>query len=264
VEEQPLYRAENTVVMELTDYALTNRADWDRKADSYEAMHGAQLQRSPMAWGCWSIPEAQLHVLDPVAGKEILEFGCGAARWSIALTELGAKCVGLDNSERQLEHARGLMHSAGFDFPLIHASADAAPFPDESFDIVFCDHGAMSFCDPHRTVPEVARLLRSGGLFAFSASTPLLNVCWDEHEDRVDERLHANYFEQYRFEDASSVCFSLPYGQWIALFRRCGFAVEDLIELRPPVASETTYGDFVAHGWARKWPAEQIWRLRRV
>jgi hypothetical protein len=29
--------------------------------------------------------------------------------------------------------------------------------------IVFCDHGAMNFADPYRTVPEVARLLRPGG-----------------------------------------------------------------------------------------------------
>lgn len=217
-----------------------------------------------MAWGAWSIPETELRVLGDVAEKDILEFGCGAARWSIALTKLGARCVGLDNSERQLEHARNLMRSAGLAFPLIHAAAEEVPLPDASFDIVFCDHGAMTFCDPHRTVPEAARLLRPGGLFAFSAPTPILNVCWNAREDRVDDCLHANYFEQHRFEDSTSVVFSLPYGQWIALFRRCGFTVEDLIELRAPEGAETTYTDFVSHEWARKWPAEQIWRVRRI
>ena len=34
------------------------------------------------------------------------------------------------------------------------ASAERVPFRDASFDLVFCDHGAMSFCDPDRTVPE--------------------------------------------------------------------------------------------------------------
>jgi SAM-dependent methyltransferase len=253
----------NDEVMELTDHALKNRADWDRKSDSYEAAHASQLQRHPTGWGCWSIPEAELRVLGDVKGKDILEFGCGAARWSIALSQLGARCVGLDNSERQLEHARALMRSADVEFPLVHSSAEAVPLPDESFDIVFCDHGAMTFADPHRTVPEASRLLRPGGLLAFSAATPILNICWNEVEDRIDERLHANYFEQHRFEDASSVVFSLPYGQWIALFRRCGFIIEDLIELRAPVEPETTYTDFVRHDWARKWPAEQIWRVRR-
>src|SRR6202011_4439836 len=111
-------------------------------------------------------------VLGEVRGKDVLELGCGAAQWSIALALLGARCVGLDNSERQLAHARRLMSEAGVTFPLVHASAEDVPLPAASFDVVFCDHGAMSFADPERTVPEAARLLRPGGLFAFNAESP--------------------------------------------------------------------------------------------
>ena len=107
-------------------------------------------------------------------------------------------------------------------------------------------------------------MLRQGGLLAFSAATPILNVCWNESEDRVDDRLHANYFDQRRFEDASSVNFSLPYGGWIALFRRNGFTIEDLIELRPPEDAQTTYMDYAPISWARAWPAEQIWRVKKL
>jgi SAM-dependent methyltransferase len=57
-------------------------------------------------------------------GKDILELGCGAARWSTELARMGARPVGLDNSARQLEHARGLMTGAGVEFPLVHASAE--------------------------------------------------------------------------------------------------------------------------------------------
>jgi len=42
-----------------------------------------------------------------------------------------------------------------------------------SFDIVFCDHGAMTFADRHRTVPQAARVLRPGGLFAFNVGSIL-------------------------------------------------------------------------------------------
>ncbi|TMC92230.1 MAG: class I SAM-dependent methyltransferase, partial [Chloroflexi bacterium] len=82
----------------------------------------------------------------------MLELGCGAARWSIALAKLGARPVGLDLSSQQLQHARRLMQEAGVEFPLIEASAEEVPLPDTSFDIVFCDWGAMTFCDPYRTV----------------------------------------------------------------------------------------------------------------
>ena len=60
-----------------------------------------------------------------------------------------------------------------------------------------------------------------------------------------------------------AVNFQLPFGEWIALFRRCGFAVEDLIELRPPADATSSYRTEQDREWARRWPLEQIWRVRR-
>src|SRR5947207_14908868 len=104
--------------MEISEDARKNRAYWDREADSYEALHGEQLANEPLAWGVWSIPESDLRVLGDVRGKDVLEFGCGAARWSVGLAKLGARCIGLDNSEKQLAYARQFMQAAGVDFPL--------------------------------------------------------------------------------------------------------------------------------------------------
>jgi len=64
------------------------------------------LARHGAAWGVWQIPEDEIHALGEVAGKDVLELGCGAAQWSIELAGRGARPVGLDLSERQLEHAR--------------------------------------------------------------------------------------------------------------------------------------------------------------
>jgi ubiquinone/menaquinone biosynthesis C-methylase UbiE len=119
----------------------------------------------------WQLPESELRVLGDVAGKDVLELGCGAAQWSILLARAGARVVGLDYSERQLEHARASLTGAGVEVQLVHASAESVPFPDESFDIVFADHGANRFVDPYAWVPEAARVLRRGGLLAFSEST---------------------------------------------------------------------------------------------
>jgi cyclopropane fatty-acyl-phospholipid synthase-like methyltransferase len=60
----------------------------------------------------------------------VLEFGCGAAQWSIALHAQGANTIALDLSERQLEHARKLMRKAAIEFPLVCASAERTPFAD--------------------------------------------------------------------------------------------------------------------------------------
>ena len=248
----------------LTEHAARNRASWDAYSDEYQARHGDQLADSGgFAWGTTQIPESQLLVLGDVAGKHILEFGCGAAQWSIALAKLGAWPVGLDLSARQLEHARRLMAEAGVTFPLINASAEAVPMPDASFDIVFCDHGAMSFADPYRTIPEAARLLRTGGLFAFNHQAPIETICWPAGADRVGETLALDYFGLHRIED-DEVSFQLPHGEWIRLFRANGFVVEDLIEPRPATDAVSSYRDAESLAWSRRWPSEEIWRLRRT
>jgi hypothetical protein len=78
----------------------------------------------------------------------------------------------------------------------------------------------------------------------------------------VDERPRNNYFEHRGFEGQQAVDFQLPYGEWIRLFRANGFVVEDLIELRPPADATSSY-DLVSVEWARRLPAEHIWKVRK-
>ncbi len=245
------------------DPAPTNRGWWNAESDGYQRRHGRALEKAPSAWGTWRIPESSVRVLGEVDGRDVLEFGCGAAQWSIALAREGARAVGLDLSEVQLAHGRRLAAAAGCRVPLVQASAESAPFAGESFDVVFCDHGAMSFARPERTVAEAARLLRPGGLFAFCMSTPVRDICWDEVTERVAAELKSEYFSLHRLDEEGSLAYQLPYGGWIRLFRRHGLRIEDLIEIRPPEDARTTYEDYVSLEWARRWPAEHIWKLTK-
>ena len=247
--------------MTLSDEARRNRAYWDRTSDDYQARHAAFIGQAEPRWGIWQIPDSELDVLGDVAGLDVLELGCGAAQWSILLAKQGARVVALDNSERQLEHARANMASAGVEFPLLHASAEDVPLADGSFDVVFCDHGAFSFADPYRLIPEVARLLRPGGLLAFSMLSPLAAICQDEHE-RMVPHLEQEYFGLHKL-DGEVVEYQLPYGEWIRLFWANGFEVVDLIEPRPAEDATSTYWDTAEVEWARRWPSESIWKARK-
>ena len=250
----------------LTPHAAVNRERWDEQSDEYQRRHGPQIEKSGgTAWGVWQIPESQLKILGEVSGLDVLEFGCGAAQWAIALAGQGARMTGLDNSARQLEHARELMAAAGVSFPLVHASAEATGLPGESFDIVFCDFGAMTFADPRLTIPEAARLLRPGGLFAFSTTTPIIELVWPADAEHPGEQLVLNYWEELRRiePEGEPINFQLPYGQWVSLFIEHGFTIEGLIELRPPADATSSYRSEQDREWARRWPMEQIWRLRR-
>ncbi len=255
---------QNTQGSNLSEHALKNRALWEATSDEYEQQHEEALSgENAMAWGLWRIPESELHVFADVVDRDMLEFGCGAARWSIALAQRGARPVGLDISPRQLHHAFRLMQAAHVDFPLIEASAEDVPLPDASFDIIFCDWGAMTFGDPFRTVPEASRLLRPGGLFAFATSTPIATACYNVQTDQVEQTLFHDYFGMSRLEWEDEVDFQLPYGEWLRLFRKTHFLIEDLIEIRPPADAISTYRSAAETEWARHWPMENIWKLRK-
>ena len=155
------------------------------------------------------------------------------------------------------------MAEAGVDFPLVHGSAEAVPLPDASFDIVFCDHGAMTFADPYRTVPEAARLLRHGGLFAFNHHSPIETICWALGDETSATASHSTISGCTASTTATRSYFQLTYGDWIRLFRANGFVVEGLVEPRPPADATSTYRNAEELAWARRWPSENIWRLRR-
>lgn len=83
----------------LLPHAARNQRLWDASADEYQARHGEQLRGSGgMTWGVWQLPEAELQVLGDVRGLDVLELGCGAAQWPIALHRRGANIIGLDVS----------------------------------------------------------------------------------------------------------------------------------------------------------------------
>ena len=239
-----------------------NRAFWEADSDAYQRLHGDALSESPLAWGVWRIPEAEVRALGDVTGRDVLELGCGAAQWASALYDRGARATGLDVSWRQLEHARERSEAP---VPLVQASAEQLPFAPRSFDVVFCNHGALSFCDPRRTIPAVAQVLRPGGLLAFCVTHPLVYLTWNERKEKQSRRLHRGYDDLGRMHlgEEGTIDWVLPAGDWVRLLRSNGLEIEDLLELRAPKGATTTYEDFVPYKWARRWPAEQIWRVRR-
>jgi len=242
-----------------------NLANWQRQSNWYDRRHASVLGgRKAKSWGFWRVPESKLHLLGEPEGKDILELGCGAARWSIALAADGARAVGLDLSSAQLAHARRLVRTSGQRVRLVRGNAEQLPFAPESFDIVFCDFGAMTFCDPLRTVPEAARVLRSGGRLVFATSSPIRTLAEHQNGYRIGRRLLYDYFGMHRIEYKKEVNFQLPYGDWIRLFAENRFLVESLTEHQPTAAEKSSYLTKTGEEWARHWPMESIWQVRKI
>jgi SAM-dependent methyltransferase len=140
------------------------------------------------------------------------------------------------------------------------------PLPDGSFDVVFCDHGAIGWADPLILIPEAARLLRSGGLLAWSWGTPMLEAHWPQDAERVGTTLVRDVFGMHRFIDETddTVQFMVPHSVTIATLLDAGLRVETLLELQPPEGATSTYRPHPDElAWARRWPMEEIWRARK-
>jgi len=217
-----------------------------------------------MAWGGWRVPESRLHALGNPRGRDVLEVGCGGARWSLALEKKGARVVGLDLSPAQLAHASRLRRRAAARLGLVRGNAERLPFAPSSFDLVFADWGGFTFADPLRTVPEAARVLRAGGRLVFLTSSPFRVLSQYRNSERMTRRLLSDYFGMHRIEYPEEVNFQLPYGEWIRLFVESGFVVEALVEIQPGPKDRSRYWSASEEAWARHWPFESLWQVRKV
>lgn len=139
---------------DLPEHVRRNRAHWDSVADEWVEPGRLNWQQSEPHWGIWQIPESEAQLLPDVYGLDVIELGCGTGYVSSWLARRGARPVGIDNSPRQLETARGFQEEFGIEFPLILGNAEDVPLPDASLDLAISEYGAAIWADPYRWIPE--------------------------------------------------------------------------------------------------------------
>lgn len=245
--------------------AARNRELWTKSNAEHtgERAHDAWAAEE-ISWGIWSILESEVRVLPDLAGKDVVELGCGTAYVSAWLARRGARPVGVDITPAQLETARAMQREFGLEFPLIEADAAETGLPDGSADLVVSEYGASIWVDPYRWIPEAARLLRPGGELVFLRNSTLVILCSPDGDLPAGEQLIRSQFGLHRVDWWDGVEFHLAHGDWIRLLRDNGFEILDLVELQAPESAGThEYYDFVSAEWGRKWPAEEIWRARK-
>ncbi len=99
-------------------------------------------------------------VLTDVAGKQLIDVGCGTGRWLRWAIERGARIVGADLSAEML---RAAARKPGIAGRLIQADSRRLPFPDASADIVLCTLVMGHTQAPAETMAELARLAKPRG-----------------------------------------------------------------------------------------------------
>lgn len=242
-----------------------NRELWDLRHSGWFGERGRAQWAAGPHWGIWAIPQTELAVLpEDLAGRDLIDLGCGTAYIGAWAAMRGARPVGIDNSAAQLATAKALQDEFGVHFPLVHGNAEQVPYPDGSFDVAISEHGAAGWCDPYRWIPEAARLLRPGGELVFMRTSTLRTMCLPDGGGPADTTLKTSQFGLCRMDDTNGqVTFQLPTGPMIHLLRDSGFVIDDLIEVQAPEAASTAF-DYADPQWSQNWPSEEVWKAHRA
>jgi SAM-dependent methyltransferase len=249
------------------DYVAINREGWTRANAEYtDAAARDAWAQEEITWGRWGLRESDLGVLPELEGKDVVELGCGTAYFGAWLKRHGAaRVVGVDVTPAQLETARRMDDEFGLGLEFLEENAEQTSLADASFDLVFSEYGASIWCDPARWIPEAARLLRPGGELVFMRGTTLQMLCVPD-QGNVGERLLRPQKGLYRLEwldEDPEVEFHPSTSELFGILRANGFELVDFRELfAPEGAVDHEYYSTVTAEWAKRWPDEEIWRLR--
>ncbi len=104
-----------------------------------------------------------------LAGKHVLDVGCGGGILAEAMAGRGAQVTGIDLADKPLKVAmlHGMESGGRVDYRLVSAEALAAESP-AAFDVVTCMEMLEHVPDPGSTVAACARLAKPGGWVFFS------------------------------------------------------------------------------------------------
>jgi SAM-dependent methyltransferase len=227
-----------------------NRLWWDADADDYLAEHGDFLGELDFRWCPEGLREAEAGLLGDVAGRRVLEVGCGSAPCARWLATQGASVVALDLSRGMLRHAAEAALRTGVAVPLIEADAEQLPLRSESFDIACSSFGAVPFCnDSARVMREVYRVLRPGGRWVFATTHP---IRWVFPDDPGPGGLVAQtpYFDRTPYVEVDGsgrptyVEHHRTLGDRVRELVAAGFSLVDLIEPEWPEGHTQIWGQW--------------------
>ncbi|GAA4759349.1 class I SAM-dependent methyltransferase [Actinomycetospora chibensis] len=107
--------------------------------------------------------DAVLDAVGPCDGLDVLDAGCGEGYMGRLLAERGARVVGADISDSLVDAARAHEDAERLGLRYEVASLEDLTEPDDSFDLVVCNHVLSDVADPGRALAELGRVLRPGG-----------------------------------------------------------------------------------------------------
>lgn len=165
----------------LTHGRTESMQEWERAEIARSSVEATlttddELRVSPAIFQRYTRPPADTaypleyayYLLGDVAGKRVVDFGCGSGANTALLADRGAHVWGIDISEELLRLGQRRLSSSGRagEATFIAGSAHDMPFPDNSIDVVF-GIAILHHLDLDLVAKEVRRVLKPGGRAIF-------------------------------------------------------------------------------------------------
>jgi 2-polyprenyl-3-methyl-5-hydroxy-6-metoxy-1,4-benzoquinol methylase len=236
----------------VTDSNNEGDAAWDAIADGWaERVRTDTDQNRTLV-----LDRAHLVMLDEVAGKAVLDAGCGEGRFARMLAERGGQVTGIDISDRMIRLAQAEEQKKPLGITYVRTDmADLSMFADETFDIAVAYVSLLDVEQYEAAIKEVARVLKRAGRFVFSLVHPCFmtpGASWEPRkpgmiplmdEDKLYKKVdHYMPARPYRFRmwptaPAETTNYHRSLSDYATACREAGLLIRDL---REPVPDEET------------------------
>lgn len=211
--------------------------------DAFAAAYSAENDDS-LANAFYERP-AMLALAGHVAGRSVLDAGCGSGALSAALRDRRATVTGLDASAGMLDLAKKRL---GDDVELRLADLnDPLPFEDGAFDDVIASLVLHYIEDWAPVLTEMRRVLAPGGRLFASVDHPI--VAYTIHEPRPDYFENTSYEFEWEFGGQR-----VPMRFWrkslqsmVDTFMAAGFRVTRIAEPQPLAEARDLHPEGFAH-----------------
>lgn len=221
---------------------------WDALADGWsEWVHNNDTR-------VYMLDPAHLRQLGDVAGKRVLDAGCGEGRFARMLAERGARVTAFDFSPRMIELATKVEGEKplGIEY-MVADMTDLSQLADETFDIAVAYLSLIDVPDYERALVELTRTLKPGGSFHFSIVHPCFlppDASWeptkpgvipiwdrDKRYKKIDNYFPAReiHFKMWPTAPVETINYHRPLSDYAHACRASGLLIRDIVE---PVPTE--------------------------
>ncbi len=207
------------------------QARWDWSAEGWiRLMREGDLNRTMI------LDAPMLALAGDVAGKRVLDVGCGEGRFCRMLAERGAIATGVDPTRSLLTEASARSGGA-----FLRGSGEALPFEDGRFDLAVAYLVLIDIPDYRAAIREMARVLKADGRVIVANLNPFVTTrdrAWtkDENGRRTNVPVD-NYFGEralaLSWAGIEIVNWHRPLEDYMEAYLGAGLILEHFAEPRP-------------------------------